>query len=335
MPSRINGMSKAQGSRSFQGQRPHWAIIAGGALLSSLSIRLGYMLKQALDGKQQTHGSNSTDNKRQGNRQLDSTDYSFSHDEEMHFSYDSANGGVMGRKHTPNGHMMTESERVLPLATVPASEYAKENGVLWASSPDRFELPPKPFHNSNCSPSASVSESGSDVFGKREVVNKLRQQLKRRDEMILEMQDQILDLQNLLNTQLSRSAHLQSQLDAANQHLFNSERETHRLRKTIADHCIGQVSVNETVPPLPIRPSVGMNGHSNAYNNPKTDSDPLEKERCTSDWIEMLRSEVGELKEVIEAKNYLLQSYKEQKTEMSTKMKDLQLRLDSQLPSIL
>lgn len=51
--------------------------------------------------------------------------------------------------------------------------------------------------------------------------------------------------------------------------------------------------------------------------------------------IDMLRKEVGELKEVIDGKDYLLQSYKEQKSELSMKIKELQQRLDSQLPNIL
>uniref|UniRef100_A0A7N0U980 Uncharacterized protein n=1 Tax=Kalanchoe fedtschenkoi TaxID=63787 RepID=A0A7N0U980_KALFE len=329
MTSRTNEMPRSQSSRSYQGERPHWVLIAGGALLSSLSIRLGYKLKQALD-------RNSIDNGRLGNCRLRSNDYSFTHDEDTHFSYDSGNGGIVGRKHTPNGHVILEPERDLQLATVPAPEYAKQNGVMWASSPDRLELPPKPFHHSNCSQSPSVSESGSDVFiNKREVIHKLRQQLKRRDDMILEMQDQLLELQNSLSSQLSHCAHLQSQLDAANQDLFDSEREIQRLRKAIADHCVGQVSPNETAPPAAIWPSVGMNGHSNGYPNHEANLDPLEKGRGASDRVEMLRMEVGELKEVIEAKDYLLQSYKEQKAEMCLKIKELQQRLDSQLPSIL
>uniref|UniRef100_A0A7N0TCI2 Uncharacterized protein n=1 Tax=Kalanchoe fedtschenkoi TaxID=63787 RepID=A0A7N0TCI2_KALFE len=335
MTSRTTGMPEAQGSRSSQGERPHWVLIAGGALLSSLSIHLGYKLKQAMDSKQQNPGRNSTDNGRAGNYRLHSNDYSFTHDGDTHFSYDSANGGTVGRKHAPNGHMMTEPEGALPLVTVPTPGYAKENGVMWTSSPDRLELQPKPFHHSNCSLSPSVSESGSEVFSKREVIHKLRQQLKRRDDMILEMQDQIVELQNSLNSQSLHAAHLQTQLDAANQELFDSEREIQRLRKAIADHCVGHVSPSETGLPIPVWPSVGMNGHSNGYHNHETNLDTLENGRGTSDRVQMLRVEVGELKEVIEAKDYLLQSYKEQKTEMSVKIKELQHRLDSQLHSIL
>ncbi|KAJ0444895.1 hypothetical protein HanIR_Chr16g0836991 [Helianthus annuus] len=62
---------------------------------------------------------------------------------------------------------------------------------MWSSSPDRLELHQKPFHNFNSPESHCISESGSDIYSKREVIQKLRQQLKRCDDMILEMQDQI------------------------------------------------------------------------------------------------------------------------------------------------
>ena len=64
--------------------------------------------------------------------------------------------------------MVVASETALPLVMVPASEFNKENGVIWAASPDRLELPAKQFHHSNCSDSPCVSESGSDIFSKRE-----------------------------------------------------------------------------------------------------------------------------------------------------------------------
>lgn len=231
--------------------------------------------------------------------------------------------------------MLTETDVALPLVTVPPPEFSKENGVIWSSSPDRLELPPKPFHHSNCSDSPCVSESGSDIFSKREVIHKLRQQLKRRDDMILEMQDQILELQNSFNSQLSHASDLQSQLDATNRDLFDSEREIQRLRKAIADHCVGQVSPNEKSPSVPVWPSEGVNGHVNGYLDREYHLDSPKKGRGDGERIEMLRREVGELKEVIEGKEYLLQSYKEQKTELSVKIKELQQRLDSQLPNIL
>ncbi|KAK8565038.1 hypothetical protein V6N13_020164 [Hibiscus sabdariffa] len=80
----------------------------------------------------------------------------------------------MGENHPPNGHLLSSSEINLPLVTVPTTEFNKDNGVMWASSPDRLELPPKLFHHSNCSDSPCVSESGSDIYSKREVIQKLR-----------------------------------------------------------------------------------------------------------------------------------------------------------------
>lgn len=215
---------------------------------------------------------------------------------------------------------VTEPEISLPLVKV--SEFNRENGVMWAASPDRLELPQKPFHKSNSSDSPCVSEAGSDLFSNREVIQKLRQQLKRRDEMIMEMQDQIAELQNSLGSQLSHSTHLQSLLDAANRDLFDSEREIQRLRKAIADYCVGpEVSVEKS--PAQNIWSEGRNGHANGYQE-------IEGEK-----IEMLKQEVIELKEIIQGKEFLMQSYKEQKTELSAKVKELQQRLDSQLPNIL
>lgn len=236
----------------------------------------------------------------------------------------------------PSDQMVVASESALPLVMVPASEFNKENGVIWASSPDRLELPAKQFHHSNCSDSPSVSESGSDIFSKREVIHKLRHQLKRRDDMIMEMQDQIVHLQNSLNAQLSHSSHLQSQLDASNQDLFDSEREIQRLRKAIADHCLGQSGSNDKSPSSTVRswPSETRNGHTNGYMDVNCNFDLPEKVR-DGERIDMLKKEVGDLKELIEGKEYLLQSYKEQKTELSLKIKEMQQRLDSQLPNIL
>lgn len=230
-------------------------------------------------------------------------------------------------KHPTDSHILAEPEVTLPLVTVPPHEFNKENGVIWSSSPDCLELPPpKPFHHSNCSDSPCVSESGSDIFSKREVIQKLRQQLKRRDDMILEMQDQIMELQTSLRSQISHSTSLQSQLDAANRDLLDSEREIQRLRKAIADHCVGHVVPNGN-------PSI--NGHINGYFNGRSEFEVLDKGIGDEGRIEMLKREVGELREVIEGKEYLLQSYKEQKAELSMKITELQQRLDSQLPNIL
>ena len=52
MKPRTSGVPRAQSSKRFQGEGSNWILIAGGALLSTLSFRLGYKLKQVLDEKQ-------------------------------------------------------------------------------------------------------------------------------------------------------------------------------------------------------------------------------------------------------------------------------------------
>lgn len=226
---------------------PNWILIAGGALLSTLSIRLGYKLRQASDDSDTTASS---------------------------------------RRSRSRSHRRGEEDPKDEEATsafVPA-----ENGVIWATSPDRLELAPNghriPATMGFGSPCASDSGGSADLFTKRDAILKLRQQLRRRDEMISEMQDRIAELQ----AQLGRSAHLEAQLEEANRDAFESEREVQRLRKAIADHCVG-----------------GSEGEK----------------------VEMLRRELGELKEVLQGKDYLLHSYKEHKAELSLKVAELQSRL--------
>ncbi|KAL0442126.1 UNVERIFIED_CONTAM: hypothetical protein Sradi_0151500 [Sesamum radiatum] len=238
-------------------------------------------------------------------------------------------------KQQDNHQMITEPEMPLPLVIVPTPEFNKDNGVMWSSSPDRLELPHKPSHHSNSSESPCVSESGSGIFSKGEVIQKLRQQLKRRDDMILEMQEQIAELKNSLSSELSHSSHLQSLLDAANRDLFDSEREIQRLRKAIADHCVGHMYSGEKLTADPVWMAEGMNGHTNGYPKVESKLESSEKGRGDAEKIEMLKGEVSELRELIEGKDYLLQSYKEQKWELSVKIKELQQRLDSQFPNIL
>lgn len=340
---RTDGGSRGRRTKHIQGEGPNWILIAGGALLSALSIRFGYKLKQTLDSRQQQANANSalkgngkhSDKRRSPGHHLQTNMYSFTQDDGGCFNCISGNEGMVEMKHPPNGPLLPETDVPLALVTVPAPEFSKENGVMWASSPDRLEVPPKPFHHSNCSDSPCVSESGSDIFSKREVIHKLRQQLKRRDDMILEMQDQIVELQNSLNAQLEHSTHLQSQVDAANKDLFDSEREIQRLRKAIADHCVGHVGTNDKPPTHASWQTEARNGLANGYTDSENNHNILEKGRADGEKIGMLRKEVGELKEVIGGKDYLLQSYKEQKTELSMKVKELQQRLDSQLPNIL
>ncbi|XP_057998458.1 uncharacterized protein LOC131177471 isoform X1 [Hevea brasiliensis] len=338
MRSRNNGVPRGQTAKNFQVEGPNWILIAGGALLSTLSIRLGFKLKQTLDSKQQANASNSlkengnsSDRRRTGGCHLHSNVYSFTQDDDGCFNCMS---DIADLKHQPSDQMLSESGVALPLVTVPGPEFTKENGIMWVSSPDRLELPPKPLYHSNCSDSPCVSDSGSDIFSKREVIQKLRQQLKRRDDMIMEMQDQIVELQNSLNAQLAHSTNLQSQLDTANRDLFDSEREIQRLRKAIADHCVKHAAINEK-PTVTLWPSEVRNGHANGYLDGDSCLELSEKGRGDGERVEMLKREIGELKEVIEGKEYLLQSYKEQKAELSMKIKELQQRLDSHLPNIL
>eukprot|EP00262_Sarcandra_glabra_P015026 TRINITY_DN4551_c0_g1_i5.p1 TRINITY_DN4551_c0_g1~~TRINITY_DN4551_c0_g1_i5.p1 ORF type:complete len:242 (+),score=55.09 TRINITY_DN4551_c0_g1_i5:49-726(+) len=225
--------------------------------------------------------------------------------------------------------MSKEPELILPLVKIPGPESTKENSI-WATSPERLGLPQKPFHHSNSSDSLSVSESGSDIFSKREVIHKLRQQLKRRDDMILEMQAQITELQHSLSSQLAQSTHLQAQLGSVNRDLFDSEREIQRLRNAIADHSGGT-----RVGSIPENIGVTRNGFSEGEGKFELEVNVDEGRGGHVKRVEMLKREVGELKEVIEGKDFLVHSYKEQKIELSSKMKDLQLRVASQIPNIL
>ncbi|XP_058757489.1 uncharacterized protein LOC131630762 [Vicia villosa] len=319
-------------------QGPTWLIIAAGAFLTTLSIRLGYKLKQAVDSNSPTHnvttilkGNGKSSNLRKPpDCFMQPNGHSQMQDNHGCFTCNPGTGGSMELKCPQNQQMLSEFNGALPLVTVPPAEFSKENSVVWACSPDRLELPSKPFHLSNCSDSPCVSESGSDIFSKREVIQKLRQQLKRRDDMILEMQDQMAELQNSLNAQLGLSSHLQLQVEAANRDLFDSEREIQQLRKAIADHCVGYVPHDKS-PTGTTWSAETRNGHLDGDIH----LDLSDKTRDEEERIEMLKRQVGELKEAIEGKEYLLQSYKEQKAELSLKVKELQQRLDSQLPNIL
>ncbi|KAK6919747.1 hypothetical protein RJ641_015651 [Dillenia turbinata] len=342
MRPRNSGGYKGNNAKDFRREGPNWILIAGGALLSTLSIRFGYKLKQALEARQPPSSQNglegseeSTGRTKLRSRHLHTNVYSFAQDEDGCFNYIPGAEGIPEIRQPPNSQVLMEPNMSLPLVTVPPPDFEKENGVVWASSPDRLELPPRPFHHSNCSDSPCVSESGSDIFSKREVIHKLRQQLKRRDDMILEMQDQILELQNSLSAQLSHSNHLQSQLDTANKDLLDCEREIQRLRKAIADHCVEHLNTNEKPSTATDWPPEGRNGRVNGHVDCESNSESSEKGRGDLEGIDMLRLQVRELKEIIQGKEYLLQSYKEQKAELSDKIKELQQRLDSQLPNIL
>jgi chromosome segregation ATPase len=158
--------------------------------------------------------------------------------------------------------------------------------------------------------------------------------------MIMEMQAQISDLKNSLSIQETQTANLQSQLDGANRDLFESEREIQQLRKIIADHCVAEALSHDKPLQAGHWQSDATNGHANGYADSSIDYPELhcigiEKRNGEVERMEMLKREVGELKEVIEGKDFLLQSYKEQKVELCSKMRELQERLSAQVPNIL
>lgn len=59
MKPRTNEVSQRSRGLQGQGQGPNWVLIAGSALLSTLSIHLGYKLKQVLDTKKPENSNNS------------------------------------------------------------------------------------------------------------------------------------------------------------------------------------------------------------------------------------------------------------------------------------
>ncbi|KAK3158308.1 hypothetical protein QOZ80_2AG0135430 [Eleusine coracana subsp. coracana] len=332
-------LQKSGKGTHVQGEGPNWVLVAGGVLLSTLSVRLGCKLKQLFEAKQQNDTSKAK--RRPGACELHSSHYRFSDQTGCYYCTSGLADGGVEVKQRPASPVPTSVEPSLPLVKIPGPESSKENsGVMWISSPDRLEDPRRPFQYSNSSGSPCVSESGSDIYSKREVIQKLRQHLKKRDEMIMEMQAQIADLKSSLNIQVTQSTNLQSQLDAANRDLFESEREIQHLRKIIADHCVAEALSHEKPLQAGHWQSDAANGHSNGYvdgsvDDPELHSVGIEKRKGEVERVEMLKKEVVELKEVIEGKDFVLQSYKEQKVELCSKIRELQEKLSAQVPNIL
>ncbi|PUZ76300.1 hypothetical protein GQ55_1G278600 [Panicum hallii var. hallii] len=330
-------LQKSGRGSHVQGEGPNWVLVAGGVLLSTLSVRLGCKLKQLFDGKQQNNTSKAK--RRPEACELHSNLHRFS-DQTGCYCYISGHGGVEV-KQAPASPVPKSVEPSLPLVKIHVPESSKENSdVMWISSPDRLEAPRRPFQYSNSSGSPCVSESGSDIYSKREVIQKLRQHLKKRDEMIMEMQAQIADLKNSLNIQVIQSTNLQSQLDAANRDLFASEREIQHLRKIIADHCVAEALSHEKPLQAGHWQLDETNGHPNGYADGSADDADLhcigiDKRKGEVERVDMLKKEVFELKEVIEGKDFVLQSYKEHKVELCSKIRDLQEKLSAQVPNIL
>uniref|UniRef100_A0A0A9DHD4 Uncharacterized protein n=1 Tax=Arundo donax TaxID=35708 RepID=A0A0A9DHD4_ARUDO len=263
MKSKANGsIQKAGNANHVQGDGPNWVLVAGGVLLSTLSVRLGCKLKQLFVTKQQSGASKAK--RRPAACELHSNIYRFDDRTSCYCCLSGHAGGGLEVKQAPSSPTSKSIEPSNLLVKITGPESSKENsGVIWSSSPDRLEDPRKTFQYSNCSGSPSISESGSDIYSKREVIQKLRQQLKRRDEMIMEMQAQIADLKNTLTIQVTQNTNLQSQLDASNRDLFESEREIQHLRKIIADHCVAESFSHDKPFQVGQWQSNGTNGHVN------------------------------------------------------------------------
>ncbi|CAD6271021.1 unnamed protein product [Miscanthus lutarioriparius] len=307
MKAKANGSIKKAEKGDHVHGGPNWVLVAGGILLSTLSVRLGCRLKQMFETKQQNPSTKAK--RRPGVCELHSNLYRFSDQTSYHCYMSGHADGEVELKQAPSSPISKSSEPSNLLVKVPAPESSKENsGIMWSSSPDRLEDPRKAtFQYSNCSGSPSISESGSDICGKREVIQKLRQQLKRRDEMIMEMQAQIAELKNSLAIQATENTGLQSQLDATNRDLFESEREVQHLRKIVADHCVADSLSLDKAFQAGQWQTNGTNGHANGYSDSSVDDhevhcNGVEKRKGEVERMEMLRREVGELKEVIKGK---------------------------------
>lgn len=350
MSSKPNGFSRGvQKLEQIQGNGPNWALIIGGAILSTLSIKIGCKLKHIFDGKRLEDACNGL----KGNDEpaaklkmssctIHSNMHNFTREEEScYYCRMGTSESGLENKRASTSAVSMESYPSLPLVVVPSSDSRKENGGTFmstSSSPEGYELPPRPI-NSNGTDSPCISECSSDIFTKREVIHKLRQQLKRRDEMIMDMQAQITDLQSSLRSQSAHSEDLQSQLESASHYLFDSEREIQRLRKAVVDH-----RVMDKGPPEKSFPATSWhaeanghlkcNGHVNGMNGFYYQHVEFDK-RIGGAQVEMLKGELLELKKVMEGKEFLLQSYKEQNAELSARVQELQSRLNSQVPNIL
>ncbi|KAG0493593.1 hypothetical protein HPP92_004587 [Vanilla planifolia] len=314
----------------FKGDGPNWILIAGGALLSTLSIRFVCKLKQAFEARGANRDGRKDTNKC-GNGvacQLHS-DMCCIAQEKSNCIHCSMGDAPVEIKQASNAPISKDSDLLLPL--VKLSKKHPDGCTMWASSPELLELSNRPFHPSTGSESPSISETGSDIYTKREVIQKLRQQLKKRDEMILEMQNQIADLQNSLSSQASQVTRLRSQLDATNRELFVSDREIQRLRKIVANNCLLRSSSPEKL-------TSSANWQletSNVYYSDCLNDLGMNcvggREKVKGDWERMeLEKEIGELREVAQGKDFLLQSYKEQTAELCSTIKELEFRLESE-----
>ena len=86
---------------------------------------------------------------------------------------------------------------------------------------------------------------------------------------------------------------------------------------------------NTSIPREKDRDPNGSEVQVNVYIDGNGNSKILEKSKAEGEEIEMLKREIGELKDVIGGKEFLLQSYRQQKSELS-----IQQRLDLQKPQL-
>lgn len=379
----------------------NWVVILGGTIASALSVTLGRKLKQALENNRQRdakelnkpEGSSATKRTSGVHPMRSNLDYCRQGGVVCIHCFPGASDGAVEMKLGPqdanfqfnndrvSGH--TISPQQCKLSEIQIYSESTANSPLWVS-PDQLDLSNVHLQQSNSSESVCTSDTGSDLFSKRDVIHRLREQLKRRDEMVLEMQTQITDQQQIITNQISHMTNLQSQLDAANRELFGTEREIQRLRKAIADHCAGHavdmscssgtMITNYTMVDPSMSRSIAdskgsavgsaelCNGGTQRFHEQKLQEQMYElknpdvkvwnliedlpcvslnrngemtKHEDTLESVKKLERELAELKRLVSGKNYLLEAYENQRVELCTQLKELQLKLGTQVESVL
>ncbi|XP_057845935.1 uncharacterized protein LOC131055466 isoform X1 [Cryptomeria japonica] len=273
---------------------PNWVIIFGGAIVSILSVKLGRKLREAIgtnwkrddvktlnepDRKSDTQGT-------LGVNPLHSRLCCYRLDGVVRNHYVSGGShGMVEMKVGPQDAVCqceNKSSHTLALLQQKLSEFSvpcnsRENIPLWECL-EQHDISNGHLQQSNSSESVSTSDTSPDLLTKRDVARRLRQQVKRRDDMIVEMQTQITYQQQTITSHFVHMENLQMQLDAANKDLFGAEREIQRLRKAIADHCAGN-AVDMSCSPGPMTNNHVLLNHSinrsmeDAYGSTVGDAD--------------------------------------------------------------
>ncbi|KAG0491541.1 hypothetical protein HPP92_004939 [Vanilla planifolia] len=136
----------------FKGDGPNWILIAGGALLSTLSIRFVCKLKQAFEARGANRDGRKDTNKC-GNGvacQLHS-DMCCIAQEKSNCIHCSMGDAPVEIKQASNAPISKDSDLLLPL--VKLSKKHPDGCTMWASSPELLELSNRPFHPSTGSES--------------------------------------------------------------------------------------------------------------------------------------------------------------------------------------